>query len=253
MVAVVRQRLPHARRPPHPVAVYAQELDTAQGRGGEGGEETHRPRLVEFSVEGAGSRFPLVLGHRRRGSGPARSAGRGRSDLKADRRPSTPERLFVGTVMSATGGLCHWSPACKFRFSHSGSWAPFLTRRSAGALNQAKAVPIHSKQAEVHSVVVDMPQVIDLSSGLTRLLGRSAADPDGGPSSFTRPRSASSSTLIAYRPPSRRAMTFSFHSSVYAGAPSVAAGGRGITWWSGISISTTKPSLPQARSIFPRN
>ena len=32
-----------------------------------------------------------------------------------------------------------------------------------GSAQPGEPVPIHSKQAEVHSVVVDMPQVIDLS------------------------------------------------------------------------------------------
>jgi hypothetical protein len=33
----------------------------------------------------------------------------------------SPERLLGGPVISATGGPCNWSPACKFRSSPFGS------------------------------------------------------------------------------------------------------------------------------------
>jgi hypothetical protein len=55
MVAVVRQRLPHAPRSTHHGAVYSENLDAAKGRGTGGGQEKHRLRPVYTSIAGQAS------------------------------------------------------------------------------------------------------------------------------------------------------------------------------------------------------
>jgi len=55
MVAVVRQRLPHAPRSTHYVAVYSENLDAAKGRGTGGGQENYRLRAVYLAIAGRAS------------------------------------------------------------------------------------------------------------------------------------------------------------------------------------------------------